>query len=308
MRKKVFIIGNGFDLDLGWKTSYKDFVDSDYWPLKDKEPYCPMAEYLKERTEVDRWYDLEVLLKEYASEKPHNHEEANPRDEEFFNELRNCLISFLKEAVKENVNSESMAINVLKAIVANGYFTSVFTFNYTDLYDIAERVGIHARFDFESVHGCLARNSIILGVNDNAQLHAGYSYLRKVFSEHYTSHSIRYALQECDEVVFFGHSLGENDYPYFADFFEFQSQCVERKDGKHITIFTKDNHARMQILEQLRMMNGGQTERLQNDNDFKIIMTDNPNEVLLRKFFEHLRKESKASHDRSMENLVSMLR
>ena len=38
MHKKVFIIGNGFDLDLGWKTSYKDFVCSDYWPLKDKEP------------------------------------------------------------------------------------------------------------------------------------------------------------------------------------------------------------------------------------------------------------------------------
>ena len=47
MRKKVFIIGNGFDLNLGWKTSYKDFISSEYWPLRDKEPYCLMAEYLK---------------------------------------------------------------------------------------------------------------------------------------------------------------------------------------------------------------------------------------------------------------------
>ena len=54
MRKKVFIIGNGFDLNLGWKTSYKDFISSEYWPLKNKESYCLMAEYLKERTEVDR--------------------------------------------------------------------------------------------------------------------------------------------------------------------------------------------------------------------------------------------------------------
>ena len=28
---KVFIIGNGFDLDLGWKTRYSDFASSKYW-------------------------------------------------------------------------------------------------------------------------------------------------------------------------------------------------------------------------------------------------------------------------------------
>lgn len=288
MRKKVFIIGNGFDLDLGWKTGYKDFVSSKYWPLKDKDPYSPMAKYLKERTEIDRWYDLESLLKSYASDNPHYHDEAAPRDEDFFYEMRSDLIAFLKEETEKDINAESMAAKVLKAIVANGYFTSIYTFNYTDLYNIAERIGIHSRFDYESVHGSLARNSIIIGVDDSAQLRNGYSYLRKVFSEYYTSHNIRYALQECDEVVFFGHSLGETDYPYFADFFDDQSQCAERKNGKHITIFTKDNKSRYQILEQLRMMNGGRTERLQNDNDFKIIMTDNPDSVQLKKFFDNL--------------------
>ena len=307
MHKKVFIIGNGFDLDLGWKTSYKDFIVSEYWPLRDKEPYCLMAEYLKERTEVDRWYDLENLLKEYASDKPYNHEVASPRDEEFFYELRDCLISFLKDAIKKTVNTESMAMRVLRAVVANGYFTSIYTFNYTDLYDIAGNGGINSLFDYESVHGRLSNNSIILGVNDNVNLREGYSYLRKVFNEHYTSHAIRYDLQECDEVVFFGHSLSENDYPYFADFFEDQSMCTERKSGKHITIFTKDNHSRIQILEQLRMMNGGRTERLQNDNDFKIIMTDNPDKILLKKFFDNLNKESRATHERHMEHIASML-
>lgn len=225
----------------------------------------------------------------------------------FFYELRNGLIAFLKEEVEKDVNTDSMAAKVLKAIVANGYFNSIYTFNYTDLYNIAERIGVQSQFDYESVHGCLARESIIIGVDDNAHLRNGYSYLRKVFSEYYTSHNIRYALQECDEVVFFGHSLGETDYPYFADFFENQSQCAERKNSKHITIFTKDNNSRYQILEQLRMMNGGRTERLQNDNDFKMIMTDNPDMVQLKKFFDNLSKESKASHDRSMHNVASML-
>ena len=26
--KTVIVIGNGFDIDLGWRTSYKDFYDS----------------------------------------------------------------------------------------------------------------------------------------------------------------------------------------------------------------------------------------------------------------------------------------
>lgn len=179
MHKKVFIIGNGFGLDLGWNTSYWDFVSSSYWPLKDKEPYCPMAEYLKNRTECDRWYDLESMLKTYASDNHRYHDKAHPRDEEFFNELRCSLISFLKEEIQNDVNKESMAVQVLKAIITNGYFSSIFTFNYTDLYDIAQRIVINSRFDYEPVHGCLSRNSIILGVDDNAQLRNGYSYLRK---------------------------------------------------------------------------------------------------------------------------------
>ena len=144
-------------------------------------------------------------------------------------------------------------------------------------------------------------------MDDSAQLRNGYSYLRKVFSEYYTSHPIRYTLQECDEVVFFGHSLGDIDYPYFADFFADQSNCAERKNSKHITIFTKDHKSRFQILEQLRSMNGGRTERLQNDNDFKIIMTDNPNKVLIKKFFDHLKEESLDAHYNMMRRIRLMV-
>lgn len=307
MHKKVFIIGNGFDLDLGWKTSYKDFVCSDYWPLKDKEPSCPMAKYLKDRMEGDKWYDLESILKVYASNNTECHDDAFPQDEEFFNELRSAIILFLQDEVKKDVNSESMAAQVLKAIIINGYFTSIYTFNYTDLFDIAKKLRIQSKFNFEFVHGCLSRNSIILGVDDSAQLRNGYAYLRKVFSEYYTSHLIRYTLQECDEVVFFGHSLGDIDYPYFADFFADQSNCAERKNSKHITIFTKDHKSRFQILEQLRSMNGGRTERLQNDNDFKIIMTDNPNKVLIKKFFDHLKEESLDAHNNMMRRIRLMV-
>lgn len=296
MKKKVLILGNGFDLDLGWKTSFKDFVSSEFWPLKHKQPNSPMADHIASRVNVERWYDVEAILKEFASGTDLYRHASLPREEAFFYELKDGLTAYLKEVEKENVNTDSLAARVLKAVLGNGLFT-LYTFNYTDLHGIAAKIGLHKNFDYESVHGRVDDSSIILGVDDKCYLRPGYSdYLRKVFSEHYRPHHLRYDLQECDEVVFFGHSLGDIDYPYFADFFNTQSNCACRKDGKYITIFTKDNRSRIQILEQLRNMNGGHTEQLLNDNDFKLIMTQAPDTNLVNDFFEHLRKDNLAAH------------
>lgn len=307
MSKKVFIIGNGFDLNLGWETSYSSFVNSDYWPLKGVRPTCELARFLSQKVNIDRWYDLENILKEYATlQSSYRAIVLDPRDEAFFEKLKSSLCDYLKQEERKDINKDSLAIKVLEAVIANGYFSSIYSFNYTDLYKVAEKVGIQSRFDYESVHGVISRNSIILGMDDKTNVRDGYSFLRKVFSEHYTPHHIRYDLQECNEVVFFGHSLGDNDYSYFSDFFKAQSQCSKRNEGKRITIFTKDNHSRIQILEQLRVMNDSQTERLINDNVFRIIMTENPNPVLLRGFFEDLVKNGAEAHYARLREIAAM--
>ncbi len=308
MKKKVFIIGNGFDLDLGWNTSYKDFVHSNYSPIHPVgSSSCPMEEFLARKFEVERWYDLECILREYAADGYKSHRKADPKDEPFFNNLRTSLTEYVKQEAQKGIDVNSLAIQVMKAIVANGYFSSIYTFNYTDLYRIAETVGIPSQFDFKFVHGNVYRNSIILGVDGQSDLREGYAYLRKGNSEHYRSNHIHYDLQECDEVVFFGHSLGDMDYPYFRDFFYTQSHCSNRKDGKRITIFTKDNYSRLQILEQLRLMNDGQIERLQNDNEFNFVMTEAPDKVMVKQFFEHLDKDSAATHNAQLNNLANII-
>lgn len=62
----VLILGNGFDLSMKLKTSYKDFYDSDYCP---KDYPAPLIAHLnrkwKENIEKVRWYDLENELLEY---------------------------------------------------------------------------------------------------------------------------------------------------------------------------------------------------------------------------------------------------
>ena len=65
-RKKVLILGNGFDLDLGRKTLYKDFYLSDYCP---KDYPAPLIKHLNEKwtdnLEAVKWYDLENELFNY---------------------------------------------------------------------------------------------------------------------------------------------------------------------------------------------------------------------------------------------------
>ena len=66
-RRIVLILGNGFDLDLGLKTSYKDFWESVFCP---KDYPAPLIRHLNKRWEGDlnavRWYDLENELSAYA--------------------------------------------------------------------------------------------------------------------------------------------------------------------------------------------------------------------------------------------------
>ena len=70
-RKIVLVLGNGFDLDLGLKTSYKDFWESELCP---KDYPAPLIHHLNQRwldnLEVVKWYDLENELLNYYRNIP----------------------------------------------------------------------------------------------------------------------------------------------------------------------------------------------------------------------------------------------
>ncbi len=69
-RKIVLILGNGFDLELGLKTSYKDFWESDYCPKNYPAPLIRhLNQFKKGRRGEVKWYDLENELGSYSSTK-----------------------------------------------------------------------------------------------------------------------------------------------------------------------------------------------------------------------------------------------
>lgn len=70
--KKILILGNGFDLDLGRKTSYKSFYESEFCP---KDYPSPLIHHLNEKwhnnLEAVKWYDLENEILDYYEKIKH---------------------------------------------------------------------------------------------------------------------------------------------------------------------------------------------------------------------------------------------
>lgn len=295
IKNKVFIIGNGFDLDLGWKTRYSDFAESSFGIFGENYSYADLADFLRRKSQTQKWFDLEMALQEYASTandeyKYSDNKFAHKSDYKVFEDLTNKLMNYLSEEQKKPINTDSVAAKVFRSIIKNGSFTSIYTFNYTNLGLIAEQLNLDTIL-FEYVHGSIEKRSAILGVEDKTDLRPGYSFLYKTFNRHYESHHIQYDMAEADEIVFFGHSLGRNDYHYFQQLFRTQSsENLQRANSKRITIFTYDDASRISILEQLREMNDKNTNLLFSLNDFQFICTKEniTDKERLRCFLEHL--------------------
>ena len=287
--KIVFIIGNGFDVDLGWKTQFSQFAESEYWP---SSYGSNLFRLLSTNRTQSKWFDVEKLMAAYVD--PRNRLTFSNRvksDKEFFGQLSVALMSYLKEQQSQEIAKDSTAAKVLLTILALHHYTKIYSFNYTDLSLIAKKLGVAYPFNYEHVHGELANDSAIIGIPDSADVVDNYEFMYKTFSPHYSSHAILFDLLDADEVVFFGHSLGQIDYHYFQRFF--QQQCrsdMQRSDGKKITIFTYDAASRLSILKQLRNMNEKRTDLLFNQNVLNIFMTDGSNEDKITKFLSDFRK------------------
>lgn len=91
-RSVVLILGNGFDLDLGLRTSYKDFYESRYCS---KTYPAPLIIHLNTRwpdgLDKVRWYDLENELLNYFLKIKEEHPKVNDvitsKEAEFLNKV-----------------------------------------------------------------------------------------------------------------------------------------------------------------------------------------------------------------------------
>lgn len=312
MERNVFIIGNGFDLDLGWKTSFSSFAYSQYWTQIGRGL---LFYFLDAKKNTNTWFDLEALLGQFGEERrktaiPAFNEESSDKDRDAFIQLKKYLKEYLEEEQSRRINKNSSAVRVFKAIIHNGYFSSIYSFNYTDLKSIADKIepGLSSSFEYEHVHGSISDDTIILGTNAEIEIDENYLFLRKVNDPNYSSHNIQYDLFDANHVVIFGHSLGKNDYHFFEEFFSRQcDKKMQRADKKKITIFTYDENSRIAIIEHLRKMNPDRVEALFSQNDFKIICTNGINDKEIDEFISYLDENSLEKENAIYDRLESEL-
>ena len=304
--KVVLIIGNGFDLDLGWQTQFSHFAKSSFWPPKPSQ-YTRMYDYLNTRRTIYQWFDLERIFAEYVNPNSGvTSKRYASNDAPFFQILSHSLGRYLAGEQEKPIREGSVAGRVLSAVLSVSSFAKIYTFNYTDLRLIASKLGLKTGFVYEHVHGNISDDSVILGIQDDADVCEGYEFLYKTFNKYYSSHEILFDLLDADEVIFFGHSLGKTDYHYFQRFFQMQCRSdMKRREGKKITIFTYDYASRISTLKQLRSMNNKRTDLLFNQNELNIFMTDGSDDEKINVFLAELSKRVKNDNKKQVLRSIS---
>ena len=334
-RKIVLILGYGFDLDLGLKTSYKDFWESGLCP---KEYPAPIIHHLNQcwpgALDAVKWYDLENELINYyrilqtgrrlpdiiTSDERRFIEAVSPATlafsipgqflqqaqalfekgvlKETFNPVRQYVIPYHEDLLKSTVwrdqkalrlikeklceylkgikhtseENRTIAFHVLLSMLKSAdkeEVVNIYTFNYTKVlcygHSIADSM-VHY------MHGSCNGGRIIIGTRDDLEMNSDYDFLQKGMDPYFNPPDLVTALKEADEVIIFGHSLGENDRQYFAPFFKKQAD-VDDPSKKSITIFTRDHNSQIEIKRALQKMTEGNLSALFSINQPVIIKT-----------------------------------
>lgn len=247
MSKAIIIVGNGFDLDLGLKTSYSHFAESSQWKnLMDNNAHSLdeswLLGFLKRRYDVVQWIDIESALLDYAVAKTKSHIMAYAaEDANDFKALSQALKTYLREQQDSfSPSVHSVASVFLKFISSLSAQLSLYSFNYTDLNVLADKYGLTMNHIVHHIHGSLvADDDIILGIETSERIDDRYAFLFKTQNRNYAHTNILKDLRDKEEYVFFGHSLNGMDYEYFKNTFQNLSVLSGSKPPR-LTIITKD--------------------------------------------------------------------
>lgn len=281
MKETIVILGNGFDIALGMKSSYKDFYESDFWPFKketkdESKRMFGIDVYLNDNMK-DNWYNLENLLADYASKIKSIHPDLCAHDKDCFFKLKSALSEFIDKAQREmdfrGISYSNKAKRFLQSICANRT-PIIYSFNYSNLKALAYLCDIE-NLNYIAVHGTIENQDIVVGIEDNIKIPREYDFLKKVSEPTYKSNNLVYDLSVAKEVFIFGHSLGKNDYHFFRQFFKMHSNetNIDPNNKCKITIITANAESRMDILANLRAMNKGKNNQLFAQNELKFIRT-----------------------------------
>ncbi|MBQ7819553.1 MAG: hypothetical protein IJ341_07635 [Bacteroidales bacterium] len=216
MSKTLIVLGNGFDLDLGWKTSYSDF----YKAKQKYFNYIYKLLYVEDMIKGEHWYNLEGYIRQcILSLSKDKIKILN----DFWQVCRNYLYDYLAQPTNQQqiyvTNKNSCAYSLLKTIS----HSSIVSFNYTNPFyknEIAEHEILY-------VHGRLENGAykIKLGVDTAVSDECKWTKDESIkcivkTNENDNINKMHTMLKNSENIIIYGHSLGITDSDYFEPFFK----------------------------------------------------------------------------------------
>lgn len=272
----LLIVGNGFDLSMGFKTSYGDFMKSSYFPHEETSSLCS---YLHNQYEENMgWIDIENELSEYSrmlTTKKLNAKKFNTildidslREE--YDELKSSLKLYLQEETKRafGPSPDNPAKRVIDQLPAD---SKIISFNYTS---IIERLTLGKFQDSNGnllhIHGSLAPyDDIVFGVEDSAKLSKEHVFLYKAHSRHLRVQEFSDWLNSAERIIFYGYSLGDTDRQYFENFF--RKLCSGDTTYAELVFYYYGQASYDNLIWQLQMLTNHKLTQLQILNKIEFI-------------------------------------
>jgi hypothetical protein len=272
----LLIVGNGFDLSMGFKTSYGDFMKSSYFPHEETSSLCS---YLHNQYEENMgWIDIENELSEYSrilTTKKLNAKKFNTildidslREE--YDELKSSLKCYLQEETKRafGPSPDNPAKRVIGQLPAE---SKIISFNYTSIIERMTRDRFCAsKGNLLHIHGSLAPyDDIVFGVEDSAKLSKEHVFLYKAHSPHLKVQEFSDWLNSAERIIFYGYSLGDTDRQYFEKFF--RKLCSDDRTYTELVFYYYDQSSYDNLIWQLQMLTNHKLTQLQilNKIEFK---------------------------------------
>lgn len=272
----LLIVGNGFDLSMGFKTSYGDFMKSSYFPHEETSNLCS---YLHKQYEENMgWIDIENELSEYSrmlTTKKLNAKKYNTildidslREE--YDELKSSLKCYLQEETKRafGPSPDTPAKRVIDQLPAE---SKIISFNYTSIIERMTRDRFCAsKGNLLHIHGSLAPyDDIVFGVEDSAKLSKEHVFLYKAHSPHLKVQEFSDWLNSAERIIFYGYSLGDTDRQYFEKFF--RKLCSDDRTYTELVFYYYDQSSYDNLIWQLQMLTNHKLTQLQILNKIEFI-------------------------------------
>lgn len=272
----LLIVGNGFDLSMGFNTSYGDFMQSSYFPNKETSSLCS---YLYDQYEENMgWIDIENELSEFSrmlTTKKLNAKKINATLDiesfrEEYDELKSSLKFYLQEETKRAFcpSPENHAKRVIDQLPAG---SKIISFNYTS---IIERLTWDKFKDSKGnllhIHGSLAPyDDIVFGVEDSAKLSKEHVFLYKAYSPYLKVQKFSDWLNSAERIIFYGYSLGDTDRQYFENFF--RKLCSGDNTYTELVFYYYGQSSYDNLIWQLQMLTNHKLTQLQILNKIEFI-------------------------------------